>query len=242
MEWVISAIIASAIAIVIYYIIYLTFVKGFVVPIHIFHSFKGLYERYGRNKRLKERMYEYEAVSGMHKPSLFGSSVVVSILTVIIVILLFKIVFFAVVTSDSMSPTFERGDLILMQRIHIDPRVGDIVMLENPESILPITHRVVAVTKEGVRTKGDARAFADPWLVSKHEIQGEAVQIHRSPIILKAIGNYFILNPKEMGIGRYGSEYMFIKNLFLVIRMYGYALCIISISGYLLLTVMERRR
>jgi len=242
MGWVISAIIASAIAIVIYYIIYLTFVKGFVVPIHIFHSFKGLYERYGRNKRLKERMYEYEAVSGMHKPSLFGSSVVVSILTVIIVILLFKIVFFAVVTSDSMSPTFERGDLILMQRIHIDPRVGDIIMLENRESILPITHRVVAVTKEGVRTKGDARAFADPWLVSKHEIQGEAVQIHGSPIILKAIGNYFILNPKEMGIGRYGSEYMFIKNLFLVIRMYGYALCIISISGYLLLTVMERRR
>ena len=242
MGWVISAIIASAIAIVIYYIIYLTLVKGFVVPIHIFHSFKGLYERYGRNKRLKERMYEYEAVSGMHKPSLFGSSVVVSILTVIIVILLFKIVFFAVVTSDSMSPTFERGDLILMQRIHIDPRVGDIVMLENPESILPITHRVVAVTKEGVRTKGDARAFADPWLVSKHEIRGEAVQIHGSPIILKAIGNYFILNPKEMGIGRYGSEYMFIKNLFLVIRMYGYALCIISISGYLLLTVMERRR
>jgi len=242
MGWVISAIIASAIAIVIYYIIYLTLVKGFVVPIHIFHSFKGLYERYGRNKRLKERMYEYEAVSGMHKPSLFGSSVVVSILTVIIVILLFKIVFFAVVTSDSMSPTFERGDLILMQRIHIDPRVGDIVMLENRESILPITHRVVAVTKEGVRTKGDARAFADPWLVSKHEIQGEAVQIHGSPIILKAIGNYFILNPKEMGIGRYGSEYMFIKNLFLVIRMYGYALCIISISGYLLLTVMERRR
>ncbi len=242
MGWVISAIIASAIAIVIYYIIYLTLVKGFVVPIHIFHSFKGLYERYGRNKRLKERMYEYEAVSGMHKPSLFGSSVVVSILTVIIVILLFKIVFFAVVTSDSMSPTFERGDLILMQRIHIDPRVGDIVMLENRESILPITHRVVAVTKEGVRTKGDARAFADPWLVSKHEIRGEAVQIHGSPIILKAIGNYFILNPKEMGIGRYGSEYMFIKNLFLVIRMYGYALCIISISGYLLLTVMERRR
>jgi len=242
MGWVISAIIASAIAIVIYYIIYLTFVKGFVVPIHIFHSFKGLYERYGRNKRLKERMYEYEAVSGMHKPSLFGSSVVVSILTVIIVILLFKIVFFAVVTSDSMSPTFERGDLILMQRIHIDPRVGDIIMLENRESILPITHRVVAVTKEGVRTKGDARAFADPWLVSKHEIRGEAVQIHGSPIILKAIGNYFILNPKEMGIGRYGSEYMFIKNLFLVIRMYGYALCIISISGYLLLTVMERRR
>jgi len=242
MGWVISAIIASAIAIVIYYIIYLTLVKGFVVPIHIFHSFKGLYERYGRNKRLKERMYEYESVSGMHKPSLFGSSVVVSILTVIIVILLFKIVFFAVVTSDSMSPTFERGDLILMQRIHIDPRVGDIVMLENRESILPITHRVVAVTKEGVRTKGDARAFADPWLVSKHEIRGEAVQIHGSPIILKAIGNYFILNPKEMGIGRYGSEYMFIKNLFLVIRMYGYALCIISISGYLLLTVMERRR
>ncbi|RLG34127.1 signal peptidase I [Methanosarcinales archaeon] len=242
MGWIISAIIASAIAIVIYYIIYLTLVKGFVVPIHIFHSFKGLYERYGRNKRLKERMYEYEAVSGMHKPSLFGSSVVVSILTVIIVILLFKIVFFAVVTSDSMSPTFERGDLILMQRIHIDPRVGDIIMLENRESILPITHRVVAVTKEGVRTKGDARAFADPWLVSKHEIRGEAVQIHGSPIILKAIGNYFILNPKEMGIGRYGSEYMFIKNLFLVIRMYGYALCIISISGYLLLTVMERRR
>ena len=241
MGWVISAIIASAIAIVIYYIIYLTFVKGFAVPIHIFHFFKGLYERYSRNKRLKERMYEYEAVSGMHKPSLFGSSLVLSILTIIIVMLLFKIVFFAVVTSDSMSPTFERGDLILMQRIHVDPRVGDIIMLENSASMLPITHRVVAVTNGGVRTKGDARAFTDPWLVPKQEILGEAVQIHGRPIVLKAIGNYFILDPKEMGVGRYGSEYMFIKNVFLAIRMYGYALCIISILGYLLLTVIEGR-
>ena len=75
----------------------------------------------------------------------------------------------------------------------------------------------------------------------KRQILGEAVQIHGRPIILKAIGNYFILNPKEMGVGRYGSEYLFIKNVFLAIRMYGYALCIISILGYLLLTVIEGR-
>ncbi len=241
MEWVISAIIATVIAGMIYYFTYLVLIKDTGLHSRIFSSLKELYGRYSRNKRIKERMYEYEVVSGMHKPSLLGSSLILSIFIFVIVILLFKFVFFAVVTSDSMSPTFERGDLVLMQRIHIAPEVGSIIMLESSTSMLPVTHRVVAVTDEGVMTKGDARAFADPWVVPKEAILGEAVEIQGRPIVLKALGNYFILNPKEVRIGRYGSEYTFVKNLFKVIRMYGYALCIIAILGYLLLTVMEMR-
>ncbi|MHC1636423.1 MAG: signal peptidase I [Candidatus Methanospirareceae archaeon] len=152
-----------------------------------------------------------------------------------------KLVFFVAITSDSMQPTFKRGDLVLMQRISTSPKVGDIIMFERPEYMLPITHRVIAVTEWGARTKGDARLRADPWVVPKNEIMGKVVQIGGKPIVLEDVGNYFILDAREMRYGKYGLEYTFVKNVFRVIRLYGYAICVISIISYVILTLREAR-
>jgi len=67
------------------------------------------------------------------------------------------------------------------------------------------------------------------------------VQIGGKPIVLKDVGNYFILDTREMRYGKYGLEYTFVKNVFSVIRMYGYALCVISILAYVILTLREAK-
>jgi len=240
-EAIIITIVVSAFIAVIFFFLYLVAVKGSESPLRLYNRFKKGYKEHSRTKRVKARMREYETISGMHKPSLLGTTIVLSILVVIISLLLFKIVFFTAITSGSMSPTFERGDLVLMQRIYTEPVEGDIIMLEREEYLLPVTHRIVSVTEGGVRTKGDARGRVDPWTIPEEEIVAKAVQVGEKPVVLKDVGDYFILNTKEMRIGKYGSEYSFLKNLFSTIKVYGYILCIIAILGYVILTIKERR-
>ncbi len=241
LEAIILTVAVSAFIAAIFYIFYLVIVKGSDAPLQFYNHLKKGYREHSRTKRVKEKMYEYETISGMHRPSLLGSTIVFSIFVVIISLLLFKVVFFTAVTSGSMSPTFERGDLVLMQRIHPEPVVGDIIMLQRAEYMLPVTHRVVSVTEGGVRTKGDATGRVDPWIIPEEEITAKAVQIGEKPVVLKDVGDYFILDPKEMRIGKYGSEYTLVKNIFLTMRVYGYALCIIAILGYVLLSLREAK-
>jgi signal peptidase len=245
MEPLLGALIAgitfSVVIAMVYYLFYLVVAKGFVPPVRAFSRFIDMYSKHTRNKRVKEKMYEYETICGMHKPSVLGSTIVFSVIVLIISLLLFKVVFFMVITSGSMSPTLERGDLVLMQRIHTDAGVGDIITFRETDVLLPITHRVVSVTKAGMRTKGDARGRMDPWLVPQEEIEAKAILISGKPIVLKDVGDYFILDPKQMRVGRYGTEYAFIKNVLITVRMYGYALCIIAILGYAILTMKEMK-
>ena len=241
MEPLLAAVIFGVVITLVYYLFYLVVVKGFVPPIRIFNYFKGRYTRYSRNQKVKEKMREYETVCGMHKPSVLGSTIVFAILVLFISLLLFKVVFFTVVTTGSMNPTFDRGDLVLMQRVHIEPVEGDIVTLERKESMLPITHRVVAVTEDGVRTKGDAAGSVDPWTAPREDIQAEAIQVGQKPIVLKNVGDYFILDTSVMRVGRYGTEYAFLKNVFATVKIYGYALCIIAILGYVILTLKDMK-
>jgi len=240
-EAIITTVVVSTFIAAIFFILYLVAVKGSESPLRLYNRFKNRYKAHSRTKRVKERMYGYETISGMHKPSLLGSTILLSILVLVISLLLFKVVFFTVITTGSMSPALERGDLVLMQRIYTEPVEGDIIMLQREEYRLPVTHRVVSVTEEGVRTKGDARSRVDPWIIPEEEINAKTVQVGEKPLVLKDIGDYFILDPKEMRIGKYGSEYAFVKNIFLTIKLYGYVLCIIAIIGYVILTIKERR-
>ena len=78
-----------------------------------------------------------------------------------------------VITGGSMSGTFERGALVVEQRVPVaDLREGDVITYLPPaESGLGdlVTHRIVSVepAADGAltvfRTKGDANADVDPW-------------------------------------------------------------------------------
>jgi signal peptidase len=222
--------------------LYLVVVKGSESPLRFHNRFKTLYKKHSRKKRVKEKMADYKAISGVDRPSFIRSALFFSFFILVIILLLFKFVFFIAVTTNSMQPTFKSGDLVLMQKIIPTPKEGDIIMFKHAEYILPITHRVDTITDGGIRTRGDARDRIDPWVVREEAIMGKAVQLGGSPVVLKDIGNYFILDTKEMSYGKYGLEYSFMKQLFSTIRLYGYVLCAICILGYVILTLREAKK
>lgn len=237
---IISTVAVSAFIAVLFFIFYLVAVKGSESPLRLYNRFKNGFTEHSRKKRTKEKMTEYRTF--IVKPSFLRSALLFSIFLFVIFLLLFKLVFFTAITSNSMQPTFKRGDLVLMQKLYAVPEEGDIIMFNRPEYLLPVTHRVVAIAESGVRTQGDARGRADPWLIPEEEIIGEVVQLGEKPIVLQDVGEYFLIDTREMRYDpRYGAEYSFIKNLFLTIKFYGYAFCIIAILGYVWLTIKEQR-
>ena len=78
------------------------------------------------------------------------------------------------VFSDSMIPTFYRGDMIVVYGDK-DIFVGDIIVFNAPDRKYPIIHRVYNITSSGIKTKGDHNNYADPWTINKDEIHGKAV-------------------------------------------------------------------
>jgi len=96
-----------------------------------------------------------------------------------------------VVSSSSMAPTLNIGDLILI--VGVDPSdvgVGDIIVFHVPHPYdkftpSPIVHRVVerVVSSGGYyfRTKGDANLNPDPWLLPPENVIGRVAL--RIPII-----------------------------------------------------------
>ncbi len=83
-----------------------------------------------------------------------------------------------VVSSQSMVPTLNVGDIILVRGV--DPSsvtVGTIIIFHSPNSYdIPIVHRVVAVDNQGgqmyFETKGDNNPVKDGWLVPSQNLMG----------------------------------------------------------------------
>ncbi len=150
-------------------------------------------------------------------------------------------IFFAAVLSNSMYPTFERGDAVLIQTIFREPHEGDIVMFVHKEFGHSVTHRVIRVEGDRVYTGGDSSG-PDGEPVNKGDIIGKAILIFGKPIVVKGVGNYFILDVKELrDITPYGQEYLFYKKLLDTFRQYAIAVIIIGISTYIYLTIREVR-
>jgi len=100
------------------------------------------------------------------------------------------------VVSNSMVPTFSRGDLIVVKGI--DPaeiKIGDIIVYSNPKTNIPIVHRVIDIieTPYGRRfiTKGDSNGYSDQASniappVREEWVKGKVIE----PLIIPKLG-YF---------------------------------------------------
>ncbi|MBR9682759.1 MAG: signal peptidase I [Candidatus Aenigmarchaeota archaeon] len=78
------------------------------------------------------------------------------------------------VFSQSMVPTFYKGDLVFVTGSD-DYSTGDIIVFDVGNKNYPIIHRVFSIEDDGsFRTKGDNNGFSDPWIVSKENIHGKA--------------------------------------------------------------------
>ncbi len=93
-----------------------------------------------------------------------------------------------VVTSYSMVPTLDRGDLLVLQAKPPDQiKVGDIIVFQDKEWVVsgPVVHRVVDIQVINgtyhFYTKGDANAQQDPYDRTPDEIIG--VVVYRIPYV-----------------------------------------------------------
>ncbi len=194
-----------------------------------------------RKKRFSDRDYIifYRRIIRRRKSSI---SILISLLIYFIlgIIILKKYVFLAVVTSNSMSPTIKLYDLVLIQTIDRNPKVGDIILFKGKPADIErrelILHRVVKITEEGIYTKGDANPTIDPWIVKREEIVGKAVQIYNVPIKIPYLGK-FLLETTESPTGR-----TYFQRIISYVKLHGIVIFFLIAIIYIVISYYENIR
>jgi signal peptidase len=85
------------------------------------------------------------------------------------------------VQSNSMVPTFHKGDLLVL--VGVSPnqlQVGDIIVFSPKEGATPIVHRIIKINEDGTfQTKGDANTQQLPFekSIKPEQIHGKSVLI-----------------------------------------------------------------
>jgi signal peptidase len=85
------------------------------------------------------------------------------------------------VESNSMVPTFQKGDILILQGIQPDQlKIGDIIVFSSPQHSTPIVHRIIKINPDKTfQTKGDANTGQLPF--EKHITPS---QIHGKKILI----------------------------------------------------------
>ncbi len=77
-----------------------------------------------------------------------------------------------VVETGSMVPTLDPGDLVVDRPARGDFHVGDIITFRHGQGNDLVTHRIVEITPQGIKTKGDANRTADAWTIPDDFVVG----------------------------------------------------------------------
>jgi len=233
-----SIIIGFLLLISFFYVFYMLNTKKInIIPVLI----NPIIRKSPNHKRsLKEQRKQYYKLS--RKPNILPVLVPLLITGFTAYIILSKIMFFAIITSDSMSPVLETKDLVLMQNLKVDPQQGDIIMFETKEATMPVIHRIYSISGEDIRTKGDAAELVDNWITREDQIQGEALIFQGKPIIVTSIGEYLLFDPNNVRITKYGSEIYQISQIVKKIKNLGLTIFIICILLYVFINFKSTGR
>ena len=175
------------------------------------------------------------------KVYLSNALAVVAVVALIAWVLYIKLIFFTVVVSDSMNPTIEKGDLVLMQKIYVKPEIGDIITFKVPDVELPVTHRIISISGNEMRTRGDANPNEDSWRITRSNILGKILVISAKPVIIKDLGEYFLIDASQKG-RTYGPEFNAMSTLIKGVKFTGFAIFCICILLYLVFSIRDSRR
>jgi signal peptidase I len=107
-----------------------------------------------------------------------------------------------VVTTRSMEPTLNVGDLIYVKGVApSNLQVGDVITFKPPTKYISgslVTHRIVEISYETneiiFKTKGDNNPVTDPWTVTTGDIIGKQTRV------IKGAGNYFLWMQTPAGL------------------------------------------
>jgi len=75
-----------------------------------------------------------------------------------------------VVRSESMKPTLNMGDVVIVGPVKGQLKPGTIISYERDGEL--VIHRVIEVEGRYLQTKGDAVEDPDPWQVSLADVEG----------------------------------------------------------------------
>lgn len=153
----------------------------------------------------------------------------------ILIAILTKTLFLAMVTTQSMAPLIMPGDIVLTEAFTKDVSVGDVVVFIPPGGDRMFVHRVTSVLN-GISTKGD-NAPPDSWKLAKSDIKGKAISINQKPLVIKGLSYYF------MPINDPGIEsdptYKNVRNTINVVQTYG-PIISIMLMLFSLLTLVRK--
>ena len=85
------------------------------------------------------------------------------------------------VESNSMVPTFYRGDILILQGVESESLgVGDIIVFSPPSQEIPVVHRIIEINPDGTfQTQGDANS-GQIWYeksIKESQIHGKEIMI-----------------------------------------------------------------
>jgi len=212
--------------------------RSSIYPFALLGKIADKFVERSREDRVNIIMRRYEELS--KKPRIVTSVLPLIIVILLGIILYLNIIYFVAIGSGSMAPTFNKGDLVLMQNLFVNPQEGDIIKFETKYVVHPVVHRVYSVEDGMYKTKGDANPRVDPWVVHRNDIEGQAILINEKPIVIENLGWYFIEDPANpIYVTKYGAEYGFVKSLVQTVKSTGLLLFIIMIALYLYMTLEE---
>ena len=151
-------------------------------------------------------------------------TLVMVVIVIVMVILHFLGFKYAIVTTNSMEPTINPGDFVVIKPVDGNITKGEIILFRftfpDGKSYL-ILHRVFRVVRDGNRTyfmtKGDNRPFPDGWLIPRQNVIG--VYCFKIPyfgkLIIMFIHMVIIFSPFILGV----IWYIGVKEILRVIRL-----------------------
>lgn len=81
-------------------------------------------------------------------------------------------------TGQSMNPLFITGDILyIVPYTETEISESDIIVFRSPVDSTLITHRVVSIGPDGVKTRGDNSEDVDSWKLSPNDIIGKVILI-----------------------------------------------------------------
>ena len=93
--------------------------------------------------------------------------------------------------GPSMRPTLKAGDLLAIAPYNGQaPRIGDVIVFQTPGEEKHITHRVISITPQGVRTRGDNNNLVDPYFLRQENIIGRVTHAERGQRKKVIVGGY----------------------------------------------------
>ncbi len=209
-----------------------------------FSRFSEGYSNFSRKNQINSYIKKISRTPADIQKGMFKEGIILTAVLLAMFLISSKAVFFAAVVSGSMSPTFDRGDLVLMQNIDRSYKVGDIIMFTRPDTSNPESHRIVSITSDGIQTEGDAVGIRDYWTLKDKDIIGKAILMDGKPIVIKGYGRFFIVDYKDKNqdFGPFGQDSQKYILFVQIVKLYGYVIAVGSLLLYIVLAFGKKRK